>query len=46
MSKFMEWVDARFPATKMSEDHLSKYYAPKKLQLLLLFRLLGAVGTG
>ncbi len=29
MSKFMDWVDARFPATKMWEDHLSKYYAPK-----------------
>ena len=25
MSKFMDWIDARFPATKMWEDHLSKY---------------------
>ena len=23
MSKFMEWVDARFPATKMWNDHLA-----------------------
>jgi ubiquinol-cytochrome c reductase cytochrome b subunit len=23
------WIDARFPLTKMFEEHLSKYYAPK-----------------
>ena len=34
MSKFMEWVDARFPATKMWEDHLSKNYAPKNFNVL------------
>ncbi|WP_019342647.1 cytochrome b [Stutzerimonas stutzeri] len=37
MSKFMEWVDARFPATKMWEDHLSKYYAPKNFNVLYFF---------
>lgn len=37
MSKFMEWVDARFPATKMWEDHLSKYYAPKNFNFLYFF---------
>mgnify|MGYP001442249742 CR=1 FL=1 len=37
MSKFMEWVDARFPATKMWEDHLSKYYAPKNCNFLYFF---------
>ncbi len=25
----MAWIDDRFPATKMWEEHLSKYYAPK-----------------
>lgn len=37
-SSLMGWVDARFPATKMWEEHLSKYYAPKKLQLLVFLR--------
>lgn len=37
MSKFMEWVDARFPATKMWEEHLSKYYAPKNFNFFYFF---------
>ncbi|WP_342651469.1 cytochrome bc complex cytochrome b subunit [Pseudomonas sp. REB1044] len=37
MSKFMDWVDARFPATKMWEEHLSKYYAPKNFNFLYFF---------
>ncbi|MDR2307003.1 MAG: cytochrome bc complex cytochrome b subunit [Paucimonas sp.] len=37
MSKFMEWIDARFPATKMWEEHLSKYYAPKNFNFLYFF---------
>ncbi|WP_404943668.1 cytochrome bc complex cytochrome b subunit [Pseudomonas sp. NY8938] len=37
MSKFMGWIDARFPATKMWEDHLSKYYAPKNFNFLYFF---------
>ncbi len=37
MSKFMGWVDARFPATKMWEDHLSKYYAPKNFNFYYFF---------
>lgn len=37
MSKFMDWIDARFPATKMWEDHLSKYYAPKNFNFLYFF---------
>ena len=37
MSKFMEWVDARFPATKMWEDHLAKYYAPKNFNFFYFF---------
>lgn len=37
MSKLMDWVDARFPATKMWEDHLSKYYAPKNFNFFYFF---------
>lgn len=37
MSKLMGWVDARFPATKMWEDHLSKYYAPKNFNFYYFF---------
>ena len=37
MNKLMEWVDARFPATKMWEDHLSKYYAPKNFNFFYFF---------
>jgi ubiquinol-cytochrome c reductase cytochrome b subunit len=37
MSKFMDWIDARFPATKMWEEHLSKYYAPKNFNFLYFF---------
>jgi ubiquinol-cytochrome c reductase cytochrome b subunit len=33
----MNWVDARFPATKMWEDHLSKYYAPKNFNFWYFF---------
>ncbi len=26
--KLMNWVDNRFPATKLSKEHLSEYFAP------------------
>ncbi|PXF31744.1 cytochrome b [Pokkaliibacter plantistimulans] len=31
------WIDARFPATQMWEDHLSKYYAPKNFNFWYFF---------
>ncbi|HEB55138.1 MAG TPA: cytochrome b [Gammaproteobacteria bacterium] len=37
MTEFMGWVDARFPATKMWEEHLSKYYAPKNFNFWYYF---------
>ena len=37
MNDFMGWVDARFPATKMWEEHLSKYYAPKNFNFWYFF---------
>lgn len=33
----MAWVDERFPATKMWEEHLSKYYAPKNFNFWYYF---------
>ena len=37
MSNFMGWVDDRFPATKVWEEHLSKYYAPKNFNFWYFF---------
>lgn len=34
---FMGWIDDRFPATAMWEDHLSKYYAPKNFNFWYFF---------
>ena len=31
------WIDARFPLTKMWEEHLSKYYAPKNFNFWYFF---------
>lgn len=39
----MGWVDARFPATKMIEDHMSKYYAPKNFNVWYIFGSLAMV---
>jgi ubiquinol-cytochrome c reductase cytochrome b subunit len=33
----MAWIDARFPLTKMWEEHLSKYYAPKNFNFWYFF---------
>ncbi len=33
----MNWIDARFPLTKMWEEHLSKYYAPKNFNFWYFF---------
>ena len=37
MSSFMNWLDARFPATKMWKEHLSEYYAPKNFNFWYFF---------
>ena len=36
-SGLMGWIDARFPLTKMFEEHLSKYYAPKNFNFWYFF---------
>ena len=33
----MGWIDARFPLTKMYEEHLGKYYAPKNFNFWYFF---------
>ena len=33
----MDWIDARFPATKMWKEHLSEYYAPKNFNFWYYF---------
>lgn len=34
---FMNWVDARFPATTLWKEHLSEYYAPKNFNFWYFF---------
>lgn len=34
---FMGWVDARFPATKLWNEHLAEYYAPKNFNWMYYF---------
>jgi ubiquinol-cytochrome c reductase cytochrome b subunit len=36
-SGLMGWIDARFPATKMWNEHAAKYYAPKNFNILYFF---------
>ena len=50
MARLMEWIDERFPATKVWEEHVSKYYTPKNFNfwyyfgsLLLLVMILQSV---
>ncbi len=43
MSKLMTWIDERFPATKMWEEHVSKYYAPKNFNFWYFFGSLALV---
>lgn len=37
MSRLMEWVDARFPATKWWNEHMGQYYAPKNFNIWYFF---------
>ncbi|MDH3209983.1 MAG: cytochrome bc complex cytochrome b subunit [Burkholderiaceae bacterium] len=36
-TKFMNWVDNRFPATKLFKEHMSEYYAPKNFNFWYVF---------
>jgi ubiquinol-cytochrome c reductase cytochrome b subunit len=37
MKKLVTWIDDRFPMTKVWEEHLSKYYAPKNFNFWYFF---------
>jgi len=37
LAALLEWVDARFPLTKMWKEHLSEYYAPKNFNFWYFF---------
>jgi ubiquinol-cytochrome c reductase cytochrome b subunit len=43
MEKLLAWIDARFPLTKVWEEHLSKYYAPKNFNFWYYFGILATV---
>jgi ubiquinol-cytochrome c reductase cytochrome b subunit len=40
MSNFMEWVDRRFPATKVWNEHLAEYWTPKNFNFWYYFGFL------
>jgi len=35
--KLMNWVDNRFPASKLYKEHMSEYYAPKNFNIWYVF---------
>ncbi len=37
MEKLMSWIDDRFPLTKVWEEHMAKYYAPKNMNFWYYF---------
>lgn len=37
MAQFMVWIDDRFPATKVWNEHLAQYYAPKNFNFWYFF---------
>jgi len=37
MGNLLAWIDARFPATKMWNEHLAEYYAPKNFNFWYFF---------
>ena len=40
---FMNWLDNRFPATKVTKEHLTEYYAPKNFNFWYFFGSLAMV---
>ncbi|HED16447.1 MAG TPA: cytochrome b [Gammaproteobacteria bacterium] len=37
LSNFVDWIDARFPLTKVWNEHLAQYYAPKNFNFWYFF---------
>ncbi len=42
-AKLLNWVDNRFPLTKLLEEHITKYYAPKNFNFWYAFGSLALV---
>ncbi|MFT5519934.1 MAG: ubiquinol-cytochrome c reductase cytochrome b subunit [Enterobacterales bacterium] len=40
---FIEWLDVRFPATKVWKEHISEYYAPKNFNFWYIFGFLAMI---
>lgn len=36
-ARLMNWIDNRFPASKLFKEHMSEYYAPKNLNFWYIF---------
>ena len=45
-SKFMAWIDDRFPATQLWKEHISEYYAPKNFNFWYFFGGLAVLMLG
>jgi len=43
MEKLLAWIDDRFPLTKVWEEHMAKYYAPKNFNFWYYFGVLAMV---
>jgi ubiquinol-cytochrome c reductase cytochrome b subunit len=37
LSKALQWIDNRFPASKLYKEHLGEYYAPKNFNIWYVF---------
>ena len=37
MKNFVDWVDERYPLTKVWKEHIAEYYAPKNFNWLYFF---------
>jgi ubiquinol-cytochrome c reductase cytochrome b subunit len=43
LSQFVDWIDERFPMTKMLKEHATEYYAAKNFNVLYVFGVLAMV---
>ena len=41
--KLLNWVDNRFPASKLFKEHMSEYYAPKNFNIFYIFGALSVL---
>jgi len=43
LADLLDWIDARFPLTKMLKEHATEYYAAKNFNVLYVFGVLAMV---